>query len=379
MKRYNSSEIKKLNMQNILRLLHVHNSISRNEIVELTGLRPSSVSRLTRELIEKGYINETGVGEKKTPGRKEILLNINKDIFTSLVVDIGVNETIIGIGYFNGTVKIVEKIFTSKNPEKTFKEIEKVYKKYKKKNKVSVVSLSIPGLVDVENNIVLLAPNLEWENIEIEKYLKVEVPILADNEANLSVMAEKYHAEDLKDAKNIVFVEIREGIGTGLIIDNKLYRGFTYSGGEFGHTIIKMKAKDRCHCSNYGCWEIYGSILYAINKYKRKLKGKDPIEKFSDLKSKNDAKEILIELAENNSIGISNIINSLNPEAIIIGGELNNMPDYFYKILIEKTREKALFVASQKTLIRPTIFKNINSNLVGAAIFAINKFIDENI
>jgi predicted NBD/HSP70 family sugar kinase len=374
--KYNSEKIKKLNMKNILRILHINSPISRNELVRLTGLRPSSITRLTRELIEKNYIYEVGIGEKKTPGRKEILLDINKNAFKTFVVDIGVNETVVGMGYFNGKVDIKEKFLTPKRPEEFFKEIQKLYEKYNSKESIDAISFSVPGLVNVEKNIILLAPNLKWENVKIEDYLNVQVPILSDNEANLSVMAEKYHAEDLKDKKNIIFVEIREGIGTGLIINNELFRGFTYSGGEFGHTIISFNSNEKCHCSNIGCWELYGSINYALKKYKGKLNGKDAIEKFNDLKNKKDAKEVLLYLARNNSIGIANIINSLNPEVVIIGGELNDMPQYFYEELIIETKKKALKVASEKTLIRPTIFKNISSNLVGAGIFSINNFVE---
>ncbi|KAF2956770.1 ROK family transcriptional regulator [Marinitoga sp. 38H-ov] len=375
--KYNSEEIKKLNMKNILRILHINSPISRNELVHLTELRPSSITRLTRELIEKNYIYEVGTGDKKTPGRKEILLDINKNAFKAFVVDIGVNETVVGIGYFNGKVDVKEKFLTSKKPEVFFKRIQKLYEKYNKKEKIDTISFSVPGLVNVEENIILLAPNLEWENVNIGSYLNVDVPILSDNEANLSVMAEKYHAEDLKNKRNIVFIEIREGIGTGLIINNELYRGFTYNGGEFGHTIIEFNSKEKCHCSNTGCWELYGSINYALKNYNGILNGKDAIEKFNNLKNKTDAKEILLDLARNNSIGIANIINSLNPEVIIIGGELNDMPKYFYEELINETKKKILKVALKNTIIRPTIFKNISSNLVGAGIFSINKFIEK--
>ncbi|NUU95650.1 ROK family transcriptional regulator [Marinitoga sp. 1135] len=364
-------------MKNILRILHINNPISRKDIVKLTDLRPSSVTRLTRELIEKGYIYEEGIYEDNAPGRKKILLNINKEAFISLIVDVGVNETIIGFGYFNGYVEILKKILTPKDPEEFFYEIKKFYMKYKKIKNIKILSFSIPGLVDVEKNIILLAPNLGWKNVNIEQFLKLDIPILADNEANLSVIAEKYHAKDLKNISNIVFVEIREGIGTGIIINNQLYRGFSYSGGEFGHTVINMNSKEQCHCSRQGCWEQYGSILNVIKNYEGIIEGKDPIEKFENLKRQPNAKKTLLNWAENNAIGMANIINALNPEALIIGGELSDMPIYFYEYLIKKIRENSLPFSSKKTIIRPTIFKKYNSNLVGACIFSINKHIEE--
>ncbi|MGJ8454535.1 ROK family transcriptional regulator [Pseudothermotoga sp. U03pept] len=376
MKKYNSPWIKVLNKRNILKIVHESRPLSRSEISEITGLTPSSVTRITKELIDEGFVQEIGSEGKNSPGRRRILLDIKNEAFLSLVFDVGVNVTTYGLGYFDGIVVLGGSFGTPKVPEEFFAKVREIYEKYSANNKISRVSFSVPGMVNMEENRILMAPNLGWRDVSIGEFLHLDVPILADNEANLSVFAEKYHSADMKEVKEAVFIVVREGVGTGVLIDGKLYRGPTYTAGEAGHMTVDMNSDRRCHCLNKGCWEFYASINWAIEHYDGKLEGKNAIEKFAALKKKKDSRKVLEKLAQNIAIGIVNVVNILNPEIVILGGEVQDLGEYFYQIIEEEVKQRALKDAASGLKIRPSIFRTISSNLVGAAVLAVDNIIE---
>ncbi len=375
--KYNSPWIKVLNKRNILKVIHENHPISRAEISSITGLTPSSVTRITKELIDEGYIREIGTVGKNSPGRRRILLDVRNDAFLSLVFDVGVNVTTYGLGYFDGSVALGGSFETPKDPAKFFARVREIFDKYAIDHNISRISFSIPGMVNMEENRILMAPNLRWQDVSIPELLEVDVPILADNEANLSMMAEKYHSEDLKEVKEAVFIVVREGVGTGVLLDGKVYRGPSYTAGEAGHMTVNVHSDRRCHCSNKGCWEFYASINWAIEHYEGQLEGKNAIEKFAALKKKSDSRKVLEKLAENIAVGIVNIVNILNPKLVILGGEVQDLGEYFYKIIEEEVSRRALKDAAKGLKIRPSIFGTISSNLVGAAVLAVEDTIEK--
>jgi len=371
MKKYDNLNVKIFNKKSIMKIIHKYNPISRNEIAKLTGLKQSSVTRLTKELIDEGYIYESGLLPSKSPGRKRISLSINKNYIKSMLVDMGVSETYVGIGYYNGQDEMLYSFLTPQTPKEFFAEIQKYYKKINENTDISMLVFSIPGIVDVNHNLLINVPNLGWHNIYINEFLNVDIPVLADNEANLSILAEKYHSKILKLFENIVFVIVREGIGTGLMLNGELYRGKYFSAGEFGHMTIDLNTKEMCHCGKTGCWEMLASIRFALKKFKGELKG-DLIKQFKEMKELPEAKEVLIEMAHNLGKGLVNIVNSLNPEVIVLGGEIVDMPTFFYEEIIKIVRKESLKPASEKVIIVPSIFKKISSNILGTAIYSIN-------
>jgi len=375
--RYNSTKVKELNKKIILKTIQDAGEITRTEIVKITGLAPSSVTRLTRELIQEGYLIESGVVYRRFPGRNGIKLRLNSNKWKMLAFDVGVNETIVGVGFFDSNVEILEKIDTPKRAKEFFKAVKKTYEKYATTYHFSRIAFSIPGMCNMENNEILLAPNLGWKNVKISDHLKLDIPIIVDNEANLSLLAEQAKSEDLKNVKDAVFIVIREGVGTGLMINGSIYRGHSFTAGEAGHMTIDVQSNAKCHCGNSGCWELYSSINWAIKDYGKKLKGKTPIEKFENLKKQKDAKDTILRFARNIAIGLVNILNIINPELIILGGEVADMPFYFYEELQNVVNEKALEYATINLKIRPSIFKKESSNLVGAVVIAVKDLIDK--
>jgi glucokinase len=192
-----------------------------------------------------------------------------------------------------------------------------------KKNFVlKAIGIGAPGPILYEEGLVMEAPNLPgWKRVNIKKVLHQEfhVPVFVDNDANCAALAElKFGAG--RGHKNFVYITVSTGVGGGIIIDGKLYRGAMGAAGEFGHMIIDSKGY-KCGCGNVGCLEAQASGS-AI----KKRTGMDAIS--VELAARQgDAKAIkAIEItAHYMAIGIANLVNIFNPELVIVGGGLSNM------------------------------------------------------
>ncbi len=368
------------NKRNLVELLIATGPKTRASLSRESGLAPSAVTRLTRELMNDGIISVIQFEEKSEPGRKGEVLSLSEKPIAA-VFDIGVTKTSLGVAFLNGKIDVVSHFNTPQLPEDFFKVALEKVNAMRNVYDFEMVSFSVPGIVNCDRKEIILAPNLGWYNVRIDDLFDGNFDILADNEANLSMLAEARYAADLANVDNAVFVIVREGVGTGVMIGGKVVRGESFSAGEFGHMIVSIDSEERCHCGNKGCWELYASIRWANQKYGL-LNGNNHIDKFEELLSmaKQDdekAKAILYVHAYNVAVGITNIVNGVNPEIVIIGGSLSSAPDWYFARVNEIVKTRALKMATTKLKIRPTIFAEPSSNLVGAAVYAIEKYLDK--
>ncbi|MFA6431732.1 MAG: ROK family protein [Candidatus Margulisiibacteriota bacterium] len=210
---------------------------------------------------------------------------------------------------------------------------------HKNHDRLKAIGIGLPGPILYEKGIVISPPNLPgWKKVNLKKILEKEfkIPIFVDNDANCAALAEaKYGAG--KKAKHFIYMTVSTGIGGGIIIDRKLYRGMTGAAGEFGHMIIDSKGY-KCGCGNVGCLEALASGT-AIKK-------RSGMEGYAvELAARNGDKKALkvIETtAHYLSIGLANLVNIFNPEMIIIGGGVSQMRELLFKPIRKEFKEYAL-------------------------------------
>ncbi len=214
------------------------------------------------------------------------------------------------------------------------------------------VGIGFPGHLRYKDGITLTSSNLKgFKNFPLREAIakKFSIPVLLDNDANAQTFCEfKFGAGRSFDS--IIFLTISTGIGAGIILNKKLYRGITGTAGEFGHTIVNSDNNQLCTCGNEGCLMACacGMALPFIFKkkseegFKTTLSLPDDfnytqvdgflIKKGLDI---NDPLSIAIaeECADYIGIGIYNIFQVFNPPAIILGGGLMNLGEnYFARI-----------------------------------------------
>ncbi|MBN1351547.1 ROK family protein [candidate division KSB1 bacterium] len=252
-----------------------------------------------------------------------------------------------------------------------------------KLEKFNVISIGVgsPGSIDFENGRVIgEVPNLKgWTDVPIREILqeRFRLPVWTDNDANMVAIAEARVGAG-KGFRNLVFITVGTGIGGGIIIDGKLYRGASFNAAEIGHTSIIMHGK-RCKCGNIGCLEMYASAPAIVKLYMEKLNqenvdfDEDIISTeliFERVKERDViATETLDEACEALGAGLANVVNLINPEAIIIGGGVSEAGESFLGRVRKVVFDRALPAALPGLRIIKAELGN-DAGIVGAILLA---------
>ncbi len=243
--------------------------------------------------------------------------------------------------------------------------IEKVYS-----NGIEKIGLGAAGQIDQKKNLVNFSTNFPegLKNVPLKKILakKFNCPIFIDNDAHCFALGEAIAGQG-KKFNFIVGVTLGTGIGGGIIIDKKVLRGQNNTAGEIGHQIIEVNGK-KCDCGKSGCFEAYASGSAMVKSYK-KLSNQDKntfeIEQLF-IKGEKNAKLAVEESSHYLAIGLSNLINILNPEAIILGGGLSNFKRFID--LAKSEIDKYLIAPHLKQT--PILISKLNDNagMIGASL-----------
>jgi len=217
----------------------------------------------------------------------------------------------------------------------------------KKNPKIEGIGIAIASPLNKKGDLILDPPNLPClKNCRLAEILKKDfknIPIVSENDVNCFTLAEALIGAGQK-AKTIFGITLGSGIGGGIVVNGKIYRGAFGGAGEVGHTIIKFDGP-KCKCGNFGCLEEYCSIRF--------FKRKKTIPRFLEKKIRKgdkNALKIFKEYGKNLGIGLSNVINLLDPEMIIIGGGISKA----YKFFLTETKKEI-----QKRVVSPLSKKNV--------------------
>lgn len=223
------------------------------------------------------------------------------------------------------------------------------------------IGIGVPGVADRKTGNVVECVNLGWKNVPLGKTLEKEFnkPVYIDNDASVAALAE-FENGALKGTQNSILITLGTGVGGGFIINGKLLGGTNNIGSEIGHMVIGENFYN-CNCGKNGCFETFSSAT-ALIKYTRKLmedtKENTTIRDYiGDNLDKLDAKIIFdcakagdkLALSSVNRfadylvIGITNLINILDPEIISLGGGVSKAGDYLLELINNRIYEKILF------------------------------------
>ena len=234
------------------------------------------------------------------------------------------------------------------------------------KKKIKAVCLGVPGLVNPHSGIIGLAPNLGLKNFNIKKALEAEIsfPVLIENDVNLGALGIKTFGVG-KKANNMLAVFVGTGIGGGLIIDGKLYRGSNYVAGEIGHMLVE-KNGPKCGCGRKGCFEAVASRTAIVNKIIKDIKSGKRSKLSKLVKSgerirskslssavKSGDKVVRRRIKEGcDVIGemLASISNLLNLDMIVLGGGMIEALDFYMLPLIKKSFSEHVLNDSAKGL-----------------------------
>lgn len=344
----------------ILELIKEKNGVSRIEISRIFGITPAAVGKIVNEFLDKEIVIEERIGES-TGGRKPTLLNLNKEkIGKILGVYFAPTFVVLNVGDIDGNNFISKKFRLGDLGGDIIGQTEKLIGVILKRTKgINMISVVMNGLVDSERGISIFSPHYNTKNIPIverfEKKFKKRVFI--ENDVRAMALAEKVYGL-CRENNNFVVLNVEEGVGGSIYLNNMLYHGYGSMSGELGHMVVRRNSLEKCSCGKKGCLETEVSNRAIIKKVVASIKInnqysslKKTLEKEGMLKIKDIIKgveekdmvslTVTMEALHYIAHALDMIISVINPEKIIIYGDLFQS-EYIFKNMLKEIRKLTL-------------------------------------
>lgn len=376
----NHSKIKETNRKKIISLLLEKDEITKLDISRSLDISITTVSTNISELKNEGIVEDVRSLES-TGGRKAIAIKLNENCRYS--IGVALTPKHIKISLVNLKKNIIENIRVRHKNDGIeniiailSENVEIIMNKYHISHENLLgLGISLQGTVDFKTGLVKYCYLLGIKDFNLkERFEYLNVPVYVDNEANLSAYYEFLNRKD--KLKNLLYVSITDGLGLGIIINGKIYRGDNNSSGEMGHMKIAINGK-KCKCGARGCLEAYTSMNSLIDDYNEitSLNIRD-IYEFEEKYIQKDeiAQKILDKYLKMLGLGISNLIMILDPNSVIIGGDINNLLKDKIAILKKNIYKDNLFTDENSCNISIAVFEE--SYLLGAAMMPIEEFLE---
>ena len=352
-------KIRKINKSVVMNTLRIHAPISRARIANLTGLNRSTVSNIVNALIEEGLVSENELESSKV-GRPSISLGLRPDGGAVIGMEIGVDFIAILLTNFVAETLWETRIETSPSkPQSSIigqaeQLVEQALSIAKEKHLRPLgLGVGLPGLVNLNQGELIIAPNLYWKNVPLRLMWnqRFHLPVYIENEANLAALGEYYFGV-AKGIDNFVYLSSGIGLGGGIMIGGNLFRGGYGYAGEIGH-IQRDPQGEKCGCGRIGCWETQvgpRAVLRRVKKEPQILSDQSLLDachgnfdnltfemvvKFA-LEGDSVCRQAIEEVATYLGAGIADLVNVFNPQLVVIGGAFILGKDILQPI-IEKT------------------------------------------
>lgn len=351
MKGKNQSSLKAENTSTILRLVRENAGISRADIVRKTNLAPPTVSRIVSFLIDKKLVKEE-MSNGGSVGRKPMSLYFDGSFYHVVSIDFTYSGISMAVINFNG--KIFDRISVSIGLDVGSQEAvnliktkgEELIGKAKGK-KIIGIGVSAPGMIDSEKGVTISTPNLaNIRDVPIASELRkhFRLPVMVVNDANAEALAEKYFGKGA-GIRDFVVIHTGFGIGSGIVLDHKLYKGNFGVSGEIGHFSINSQGP-KCDCGNSGCVELYVGAANILERcsVEAGVSIVSLAEAFVEMERGNKIVEKVVkEAAEKLADVVLGLVNLLAPLRIIISGPFTELGDYFLRPLKQRVEERSFY------------------------------------
>ena len=370
MQKEKNTKIRKLNLTDyqILERVMKNPKVSRTDLANQLELTPAAISKAIKKLIGQGIIIENEY-LRSTGGRPRMTLNVNKEYKKIIGINLGVGFMNIVVSHLDGEIiQIRQRKFAFKTQEKVlellYEGISEVIEKFGVKSIIGM-GLATHGLVDRKKGTVIFSPHFKWKKLEIRKELekKFNLRVIVENDVRAMLTAEHMYG-CAGNMKNFMMLYIRNGVGSAIFLNGKIFEGSNCGAGEIGHFIVKENSTIQCRCGKFGCLETEYSEQALINKviWEMEQKGQyNPKEKVTIDRIYNRSKHkeepyysIVKEAACETGKGIGNILNVLDIDNVVVAGDIlmteklymDNFRKGVEKMLLEDFMKKIKIVSS---------------------------------
>ena len=389
------------NRRVLLNTIREKGPLSRVALSKECSLSIATTKRLVDELISQAMVEEgETIGERKGRGRRPSVLRLCGRFGYAIGVEVEPDALSVGGLSFSG-----EPIYRRETHPSTLdrNQIEKLLLEEIRaaisdcsaadRGPLLGVGVGIAGLVNAREGLVLYSPGLPgWENVPLAASLRGELAtdVIVDDGVRCMALAEKRHGS-ARDLDTFLFIYLGLGVGSGIILDNRIYRGKNGVSGEFGHITVKENGP-LCTCGNRGCLETLASTnailarareLLAANVYSTLRESAGPLQLVdiyaAALAGDKLAGMVIAETEENIGIGIADLINIFDPGTVILAGDVvSNLHELILDGIKRIVRRRAMHSIAQRTEIRKSAF-DLNSAALGAATMVVERLLENEI
>ncbi len=369
--------VKQLNSAAVYYLIDQQGPISRTQITEASQLAPASVTKITRQMLDRGLIREVEQ-QASTGGRRAISIVSENKAFHSVAIRLGRNKATLAL-YDLGAKLLSELTYElpQSNQQQLESELIKCITEFISLNQYKIkeliaISIVLPGLVDPINDIIKYMPHINVTNWALRKNIEdhFNISCFIGHDNRCLALAEHYFGAT-HDCHDSLLIRIDRGIGAGIILNGKVFTGKRGNVGEIGHIQVDPLG-ERCHCGNFGCLETILSNT-AIEKRGRLLLTQGYSSQINPelctiehiCLAANNADQLAIELIQHagrylgKAIAIA--INMLNPEKIVIAGEIMVAKHILLPVVRATIAQQALKNFSDNIPIEPSQLNHLSA------------------
>lgn len=375
----NNQNLKFKNRGLLLKLICTCEEPSRIMLSQMTGLTKMTVTNIIAELIEKGYVIESSTNRNSSVGRNPITLTIAPSapkILGILLYRDGCHAIL-----FDLKLQILAEEMEPFGEETKDSVLEKLFRVtdrvFEKEQNILGCGVSVIGPLDVTSGTVLNPPNFFGiENLPLaqvlsERYHHMEVTV--NNDMNSAALAEKLYGNG-RQYTNFLYVGISNGIGSGIITDDRLYENSSGFAGELGHTSIDYQG-ELCSCGRRGCLECYISKPIIMEKLKKATGMELTFREFCERSGDARVDAVFTDMVYKLAHTLVDQVNMLNPQVIFIGHEGSFLPDRYIDLLREEVNRKKFSQDYMQIRVEKSFFGFL-APLYGSACLVLDRFFE---
>ncbi len=357
-------ETKKHNRDLVLKTIFEAETISRAEIARVTRLTRPTVSDVINNLLAEGLVDEVGIGSS-IGGKSPILLSLVKDSRYMISLNLASDQFCGAVVNLRGEVKTMEAIpVTGQDSNQALELVYEILDRLTSSECKPLVGIGVgtPGLINTREGMVVNAVNLDWQNLPLAKLLqnRYHLPTHIMNDSQAAAIGEYVYGGGYKADENLVVINVRHGIGAGILINGRLFQGDGGGAGEIGHVVVQENGL-QCRCGKHGCLETLASTRAVIQRAQMLashfpssalVKNKDiTLDSLVDAFASKDplADQVVLDAAHYLGVSIASLVSTLNIHKFVLTGDMTRFGQRWLDAVRESTIRATLSTLAEDT------------------------------
>jgi N-acetylglucosamine repressor len=332
-------QTKQHNRNLVLKTIFEHASTSRAEVARITNLTRTTVSDNVADLIAEGLVTEIGMGSS-IGGKSPILISLVDDSRYIISLDLANSQFYGAVINLRGETRAMITLPVNDcSGDEALALVYQIIDELTQGEHKPLVGIGVgtPGLVNTRDGVVVNAVNLAWIDLPLAQLLqdRYGLPVLVLNDSQAAAMGEYTYGEGSRAGESLIVINVRHGIGAGIVINGRLFQGDGGGAGEIGHVVAVQEGGLLCRCGNHGCLETVASTQ-AVVAHARLLV---QMAAFSGLPEAPDnitlgtlerdfasgdplTCKVVLEAARYMGIAIANMLGALNIHKVVLSGDM---------------------------------------------------------